>query len=294
MKGEIRPLPGFAYFAPNSVDEAVSLLKKHQEGARLLAGGTDLLLDMKQRIVWPAAMLDLNRIPNFSTIEMRGDDLHIGAMTRLNNIRDSATVKERAPLLSEAIGRLAASPIRNRATIGGNLCNASPAADTAPPLLVLDASLRLRGPDGERIVKISEFFVGPGQTVRKADEVLTEVVIPCETGRSAFAKLGRRKSFTLSIVSVAGFGVIKDGKFTDVRVALGAVAPTPIRSRMIEDALRGLAADEEHIARAVKRVKQEVSPISDVRASAEYRREMAGVLTKRVLQRIAMGAEKCS
>jgi carbon-monoxide dehydrogenase medium subunit len=206
----------------------------------------------------------------------------------LNEIKKSPVVQERAPVLAEAIGVLASNPIRNRATIGGNLCNASPAADTAPPLLALDASLTLMGSDSERVVPISEFFVGPGQTVKRPDEVVKDVIIPLKKGRSAFLKLGRRKGFTLSIASVAAFGVITDGKFDDLRVALGAVAPTPIRSLKVEEALVGMEVSEERIEKAARLVKEEVNPITDVRASAAYRKEMSYVLTKRVLKKIAM------
>jgi carbon-monoxide dehydrogenase medium subunit len=293
MEGEIRPLPRFEYFAPTSLDDVVALLGKYQDGSRLLAGGTDLLLNMKKRTVWPAVVVDLNKVPGLSFVETRGNNVHIGALTRLNDIKDSAVVRGKVSVLAEAIALLAANPIRNRASIGGNLCNASPAADTAPPLLALKASVKLRGPKGERIVTLSEFFLGPGQTARKADEVLTEVIIPSEEGHSAFMKLGRRKGFTLSIVSVAGFVVTENGKFKDVRVALGAVAPTPMRSGRVEERLRGVEVSHEGIEKAAELVKGELSPISDVRASAEYRREMACVLTRRVLKRLAMGDGKC-
>ena len=289
MEGEIRPLPRFEYFAPTSLDEVVTLLKEYHDEARLLAGGTDLLLNMKKRIVWPSVVVDLNRVSKLSSVEMNGKDLRIGAMTRLNDIARSPAVREKAPLLAEAIGFLAAGPIRNRATLGGNLCNASPAADTAPPLLALEASLKLCGPEGKRDVAISEFFLGPGQTERRADEVLTEVIIPVQKGRSAFMKLGRRKGFTLSIVSVAAIGVIEDERFSDVRLALGAVAPTPMRSREAEEILRGARIDEEGISKAAELIKGTVSPITDVRASAQYRREMASVLTKRVLRSVVTG-----
>jgi len=290
MEGEIRPLPRFEYFVPASADDVITLLKKYHDGARLLAGGTDLLPNMKKRTVWPAVIVDLNRVSEFSFVDMRGNDLHIGALVRLNDVKESLAVRQKAPVLAEAIRFLAASPIRNRATIGGNLCNASPAADTAPPLLALDASVKLRGPDGERIVAVSEFFVGPGQTARRADEILTEVIIPCRESRSAFIKFGRRKGFTLSVVSAAALCVINEERFRDVRVALGAVAPTPMRCQRVEKALRGAEVDEECIEKAVELVKEEVSPITDVRASAEYRREMACIVTKRVLKRAAMGA----
>jgi len=293
METEIRPLPKFEYFAPDSLNNIVALMKEYGEEAALLAGGTDLLSNIKRLSRSPNIIVDLNRVPALSFIEIKKDALHIGAATVLNEIRKSPVVQERAPALAEAIGVLASNPIRNRATIGGNLCNASPAADTAPPLLALDASLTLQGPDSERTVGISEFFTGPGQTVRRADEIVKEVVIPFKRGRSTFLKLGRRKGFTLSIASVAAFGVITDGKFEELRVALGAVAPTPVRCWKVEEALRGVAATEERIEKAARLVKEEVNPITDVRASAAYRKEMSYVLTKRALKKIALREDSC-
>jgi len=291
METEIRPLRKFEYFAPGSLSNIVALLQEYGEEAALLAGGTDLLSNIRRLSRSPNIIVDLNRVPALSFIEIKKDALHIGAATVLNEIKKSPVVQERAPALAEAIGVLASNPIRNRATIGGNLCNASPAADTAPPLLALDASLTLQGPDSERVVPISEFFVGPGQTIRRPDEVVKEVITPFKRGRSTFLKLGRRKGFTLSIASVAAFGVITDGNFEELRVALGAVAPTPVRCRKVEEALREVAANEENIEKAARLVKDEVSPITDVRASAEYRKEMSYVLTKRALKKIAMGEE---
>lgn len=291
METEIRPLGEFEYFSPSSISHIMTMLKEYGEKATMLAGGTDLLVKMRKSTIFPSVIIDLNRVHELSFIEMRGDALHIGAATRLNEIKESPLVQEKAPVLADAIVVLASPPIRNRATIGGNLCNASPAADTAPPLLVLDASLTLLGPDSERSVKASEFFVGPRQTLMKSDEVLKEVIIPFKEGRSKFLKLGRRKGFTLSISSVAAFGVVADGRFEDLRIALGAVAPTPIRSRKAEESLTGMEITEEGIEKAARLVKEEVNPITDVRASAAYRKEMSYVLTKRVLKNIAMGEE---
>ena len=246
---------------------------------------------MKKRIVPTPVIVDINRVSELSFIEVRDDQLHIGALTRLNMIKESSIVQQKAPLLAEAIGFLAAYPIRNRATIGGNLCSASPAADTAPPLLALDASVILESSEGKRTVALSEFFTGPGQTIRKRDEVLRELKIPCREGRSAFLKLGRRKGFTLSIASAAAFGVIRDGKFEDIDIAVGAVAPTPILSQKIKEALKGSQVSIERIEKASKLIQDEVNPITDVRASAAYRREMVSLLTKRVLKKVALGEE---
>lgn len=289
MEAELRPLPKFNYFSPSSLGETLKMLRDYKGKSRLLAGGTDVLVKMKKGAVSPDVVVDLSKISELSFIELAGGNLRIGGLTRLADIGESSLVREKAQALAEAIDVLASSQVRNRATIAGNLCNASPAADTAPPLLVLDASVKLQSPDGERIVPLAEFFLGPEQTVAKPEEVLTEVIIPLQEGTSAFIKLGRRKAFTLSITSVAAFARVKNGRFEEVRVALGAVAPTPMRARKVEEALKGKEANKENIEKAAESVKEECCPITDVRASAEYRTEMAYVLTKRVLGKTGLG-----
>ena len=289
MEAEIRLLPKFDYFSPSSLGETFKLLKNYKGRVKLLAGGTDLLVKMKKRTVSADVIVDLNKISELAFIELVDDYLHIGGLTRLAVIGKASIVQERVPALAEAVNVLASPQIRNRATIAGNLCNASPAADTAPPLLALDASVKLQSADGERIVPLSQFFLGPEQTVTKPDELLTEVIIPLQEGASAFIKLGKRKAFTLSVASAAAFARVNNGKFEEVRVALGAVAPIPMRSRKVEDGLKGKDVNEENIKKAAQWVKEECRPITDVRASAEYRTEMSYVLTKRVLKKVGWG-----
>lgn len=294
MEAEVRPLPKFDYVAPSSLSEALKLLRDYQDRAKVLAGGTDLVVRLKKRLAFADVIIDLNRVSDLSFIEPIGDRLHIGGLTRLAQVKESPMVKEKALALAQAISIMASPPIRNRGTIGGNLCNSSPAADTAPPLLVLDASVKLQSADGERVVPLSQFFVGPEENVARADEILTEVMIPLQEGKSAFSKLGRRKAFTLSVVSVAAYAMANNGKFDEVRVALGAVAPTPIRSLKVEKALTGGDVSEKTIQKSAELVKMEVNPITDVRASAEYRREMSYVLTKRVLGKVGLGGKNAS
>ena len=287
MEAEVRPLPKMEYRAPSSLGEALALLKDWQGQARLLAGGTDLIPKIKKRAVAADLLIDVNRISGLSGIELGKDGLQIGGLARLAEIEVSPLVREKAPALTQALQIMACPPIRNRATIAGNLCTASPAADTAPPLLVLNASVRLQGSGGERMVPLAEFFLGPAETVKRPDEILTAVIIPLEEGRSGFLKLGRRKAFTLSIASAAAFAKTRGGRIEEVRVALGAVAPTPIRGRKVEETLKGKEANEANIAQAAEWIRSEVKPISDVRASAEYRRDMSYVLTRRVLGKVA-------
>ena len=291
MEAEVRPLPKFDYLAPSSLSEVLRLLKDYQGRARVLAGGTDLLVRLKKRLASADVIVDVNGIPELSYIESVDDHLHIGALTRLAHVKESPVVQEKASALAQAISVMASPPIRNRGTIGGNLCNSSPAADTAPPLLVLDASVKLQKLDGERIVSLSQFFVGPEENVVRADEILTEVIIPLQEGHTAAVKLGRRKAFTLSVVSAAAYAEAHDGKFGEVRLALGAVAPTPIRGLRVEKALRGEDVSREVIEKSAELVRREIKPITDVRASAEYRMEMSYILTKRVLERVALGGK---
>ena len=249
MEAEIRLLPKLDYYSPSSLGETFKLLKNYKGRVKLLAGGTDLLVKMKKRTISADVIVDLNKISELAFIELVDDYLHIGGLTRLAVIGKASIVQERVPALAEAVNVLASPQIRNRATIAGNLCNASPAADTAPPLLALDASVKLQSADGERIVPLSQFFLGPEQTVTKPDELLTEVIIPLQEGASAFIKLGKRKAFTLSVASAAAFARVNNGKFEEVRVALGAVAPIPMRSRKVEDGLKGKDVNEENIKR---------------------------------------------
>lgn len=291
---EVRPLPKFDYAAVTSLTEACELLKGYQERARLLAGGTDLLIKLKKRAVSPGFIIDLNKISNLSFIRVVSEHLHIGGLTRLAQIQKSPLVKHSTLALVEAVNTMASPPIRNRATIAGNLCTSSPGGDTAPALLALDASVKLRSMDRERTVPLTQFFLGPEQNVLRPDEILTEIILPLQKGVSAFIKLGKRNAFTRSVVSVAAFVNVNSGKFKEVRVALGAVAPTPIRSQRVEEALKGAKVGKKSITTAAESVMAELHPREpSLRASPAYRREIACVLLKRVLSNIAMGGGQC-
>lgn len=288
-------IPKFNYYRVNSLDEALELVSK-LEDFKVLAGGTDLVIDLKVRRYTVKNVVDISRIKELSYIADDGDKVRIGALTKLQAIADSPVINEKVPVLAEAVREMASWQVRNMATIGGNLCNASPAADTAPPLMVLNATLKLVSRDGEREVPITEFFLGPRKTVLKHNELLKEIVIPYEPGcGTSFIKLGRRNSFTLSVVAVATLVKVEGSKFEDVRIALNSVAPTPVRARKAEEFLKGKEVNLENIKEAAKLVLHDISPISDVRASAEYRKEMSVTLTKdsliRSLSRIGIRLE---
>ncbi|RLG76746.1 MAG: xanthine dehydrogenase family protein subunit M [Thermoprotei archaeon] len=284
----------FEYFEPRTVKEAVELLTKYGGEAKILAGGTDLIVRMKQRFIEPKYIINIKKIKELNFIEDRGDYLAIGAATKLREIEKSGIVKRKFEALYEAVRSMAGVQIRNMATIGGNLCNASPAADTAPPLLVFEAKLKIVGPNGERVVPINEFFLGPGKTVLKPNEILTEIQIPYQpedTG-SAFIKIAR-VAMDLAKVNVA-VALRTEGSIVKwVRIALGAVAPTPIRAYKTEEFLVGKELNEETLKEAAEIVKTEVKPITDIRSTAEYRREVSGVIVKdallRAYERISKG-----
>lgn len=291
---ETRPLPAFEYVAPASLAEALGLLAEHGGAAKLLAGGTDLLPRMKKRKSAPSLIIDLNRVTELSFIAEKANAIHIGGGTALSKLYDSPLLRERAGALFEAVRVMSSPGIRNRATLAGNLCNASRCADTPAPLLALDAAVKLSGRSGERIVAMSDFFTGPetgAKTVTQADEVLTEVIIPVQRGRSTFIKLGRRKGSSTAIVCAAAYAAIADGVFEEVRVALNAVGMTSVRSPAVETALRGAPASEERIAKAAALIKGEIDPIGDDRASSNYRKEMAAVVIKRALSKLAIGEQ---
>ncbi len=272
-------LPQFKYYKPQALDEALKLLNELDE-ARVIAGGTDLLIDMRIGRYRPKNIIDINDLNELKYIVDDGNWIRIGALTRLQELIDSEIVREKLPILYEAVYHMASWQIRNMATIGGNLCNASPAADTAPPLMVLEAKLRVINIEGERTIDIREFFLGPRKTVLKRNELLKEIMVPVykDYGYS-YMKLGRRNSFTLSIVSVASLLKVEDNVFSDVRIALNSIAPTPIRAFSAEKYLVGRKVTIDSIKAASKLVVKDISPITDIRATAEYRRDMAIVLT---------------
>jgi len=284
----LRTLPRIDYHRPAELEQALKLLEAFNEGCKIMAGGTDLIPGARAgRLSLPEHLhvIDISSIRELDYIIKDDDMIRIGATTRLSEIGMSTVVKEHMPILADAASQMGSLQVRNLGTIGGNLCNASPAADTAPPLLALDAKVKVRSIDNQRVVPLKEFFVGPGETILEPREILAEVQIPIrEPGvGSCFIKLGRRNAFTLSIVSVATRVEVKDGTFDNVRIALGAVAPTPIRASTAEEYCTGKEVSEQIIDEGAKLVLVEVKPISDVRAGAEYRKDMSYVTSKRAI-----------
>jgi carbon-monoxide dehydrogenase medium subunit len=255
----------FEYLEPRSVDDAVGWLSQNPETTRVLAGGTDLLVRLKRRDWSPARVINLKRIPRLADIRDDKDWTSIGALATLDALAASPLVAKRHPVLVETVHLMASPQVRALATVGGNLCNASPAADLAPPLLVLGAELRAVGPRGARSIPITKFFAGPGRSTLAAEEILVEVRVPAAEARAAFLKFSPRKSMDLAVVSVAAAN-----SGGSLRAAVGAAAPTPL----------AVPPDPAGAAAAC-------SPIDDVRASADYRRQMVRVLLRRALERVS-------
>ena len=275
-----------AYYRPRSLEEALEILAQRPGEARAVAGGTDILVKAKDGTESRAAFFDLTAVPELRGIEERGDHLWIGAGSTHTELMGSTLVARHVPALPAAGAVVGGPQIRNRGTLGGNLANASPAADTVPPLYAADAVVETVSISSRRDVPVAEFFTGPRESLLARDELITGVKVPLRPGvRGAFLRLGQRQAQAISKVSVAVAMTFREGRPDWVRVALGSVAPTVIRARETEKAL--LAGGYDGLRRAKEAVKDEVKPIDDLRSTREYRREMAAVLLERAVLKVA-------
>lgn len=294
MGPAVAQIAPFEYAAPTRLDDALHLLHRHGPQARVLAGGTDLVISMRERGLQPSCLVDLKRIAGLSGIEVDSTGaLQLGAMTLLRDIVRSAVIRERFAILAEAASKMGSVQVRNRATVGGNICNASPAADLAPPLLALDASVTIAGLDGERTLSLQVLFESDGGA-RLNGEILTGLTIPAmpERARAVFLKHSPRDAMDFTVVGVAVLAVPDpDGRtFQDVRIALGSVAATPIRVPAAEASLRGAPISAESIERAAEIAASEARPVArrPWRGSAEYRRMMVRSLTQQALEEVSL------
>ena len=272
------------YSEPLTLTEAFSILSG-VEGARVLAGGTDVVVSMREGKIAPGHLVNIKRIPGLDRIgPSGGGGLSIGALVTVGAVEVSATVRNVFPMVAEAAHQLGSLQVRNRATVGGNLCNSSPSADLAPPLIVLGAEAKIAGPKGVRSVKLEDFFTGPGKTVLLKNEILTELWVPDQPEGSccAFLKHGPRQCMDIATVNAAMMVVMKGRVCDHARIVLGAVAPVPMRARRAEAEARGKLVDEENVRRVAAVAGEECVPISDVRGSADYRREIVNVLVRRL------------
>ncbi len=279
------PLPKFDYLKPQTTEELAAALAEHGADAKLLAGGTDLLVLMRDRLVRPKYVIDVKGIEELNKLswdERRG--LTIGAAVTLNELLASEVIREHFGALWKAAGTIADPTIRDRATLVGNICNASPAADTAPALLVLDADVEVVSAKGRRVIPIREFFRGVKRTSLDRGEFVKAVRIPNppDGARGDYLKWGRTRGEDLAVVGVAALVAVSGEKI--MRIALSSVAPTPLRIFEVERIPREGGSVAEQIGKAVSIVREKISPITDVRGGKEYRIYMAGVLTKRILE----------
>lgn len=276
---------GFEYFKPATLEEACSLLAKYGSEAVIFAGGTDLLVSMRAGGIRPKYLIDIKGIQELSRIKLENGRLTVGVAVTVNALARSDVVKKEFNILIEAAKLFASAQIRNRATIGGNLCRASPSSDMVPPLLVLDAMLTAVSTKGERNISVKDFFIGPEKTCLEQGELLKDIQVqtPPKDMGTAFLKI-RRTGVDLAVVNVAVALVVGENKFKDVRIALGAVAPTPMRAYKAEAQLKGEVCTDENIDRAAETASGETNPITDVRSTAEYRREVSKVLVKRAIK----------
>jgi aerobic carbon-monoxide dehydrogenase medium subunit len=281
----------FEFIEPFTIQEAISSLVAHAGKVKVVAGGTDLLVQMRQKTLTPEYVVDVTNIPGLDYIRYdKKEGMKIGALTTISAIEGSAELLEKYPVVAKAAGHLGSPAIRNLGTLGGNLCNASPSAEMPPTLIGLSARAKIVGPEGERSVLLEEFFTGPGKTVLKNGELLTEIQLPVPSPntKGAYFRHAIRHSHDLSIVNVAIIVDVEPRKkiCKDVKIVLGAVAPTPIRARNAENALRGKKLAEDLIQEIADLASSEAKPITDVRATAWYRKEMVMVYTRRALNKI--------
>jgi CO/xanthine dehydrogenase FAD-binding subunit len=287
----------FEMYQPTTLAEASRLLKDKGPGGRFLAGGTDLVIAMKEKGLLPKYIVDLKRVPGLASIRENQDgSIAIGALTTMYAIETSALIKKKYPFLAQSAAEVGSIQIRNRATIGGNMANATPSADTAPALIALGASAKIASATGERTMPLEEFFKGPGQNAMSPDEILSEITIPKTAANlvGEYIKFSPREMMDLAYVGVAvvyNFAK-KDKKCDGARIVLGAVAPTPIRAKRAEAALEGQVLSEAVAEKAGQIAAEEAKPISDVRSSADYRRAMVGAMTKRAILNAAVGPAK--
>jgi carbon-monoxide dehydrogenase medium subunit len=276
-------LPEFDYYSCTSVREACSLLSESKGEARVFAGGTDMLVKMKHRKMVPRSLINIKRIQNLDYIRYDEESgLRIGALATVESLTNSSVVMKKFAVLGEAASMLGTPHVRSLATLGGNLCNASPAAECAPALLAIGAKVRIAGLAGERVVPLESFFTGPGETVLGPDEILTEIQVPNLPPRTGgvHLKYGSRRVD----VAVAGVSILMtvDGpRCEDVKIALSAVGPTPFRAKTAEAVLRGEVLREDKgdlVAKAAETAASETSPIDDIRGKADYRRYLIGVM----------------
>ena len=280
-------LPQFEYMTASTLEEACRLLLEHDGKAKVMAGATDLIPPMRDKVFTPEYIIDLKKIPGLDELSYDEEEgLKIGALTTLRTLEKSELVQEKNPAVSYAAKVIASTQIRAKGTLVGNICNSSPSNDSAPNLLVQGAKVNVQGVEGTRVIPIEEFFLGVRKTALKPGEIVKSVVIPPlkEDEKAAYLKFAVRKAMDLAIIGVACKLKMENGVCKDAKIALGAVAVTPILAPKAAEVLIGKELTDEVIEQAAQAAMDSCSPISDIRASKEYRKAMIGVFTKRAIR----------
>ncbi len=282
------------YHTPSTIDEVLDLLARHGADARLIAGGTDILIELERKIRAPSVLIDVTRIPGLDQIRLAGDTLHLGPLVTHNHVVGSQLAVERAYPLARACWEVGAPQIRNRGTIAGNLITASPANDSIPPLWALGASVTLKSRRGERRLPFEQFFLGVRKTALQPDEMLVDISFPAMAAneRGTFIKLALRRTQAISVVNVAVVLGFDGDKVAKARITFGSVAPTIVRAPDAENFLLGKALSDAVINTAGELATTAARPIDDIRGSAEYRAEMIRVTTIRALRMLRDKAER--
>ncbi len=279
-------LPRFEYYAPETLEAALSLLEDRGEGAFVMAGGTDMMVKMSHGRLKPKTIISLKSIPGMDMISFDpANGMMIGATTRLADILTDLRIETHYPALIQAVQTMANVEVRNMATLAGNICNAAPSADSAPPLMVMNAEVSLASVRGERRLPLSDFFRGPGLTLMQAGEIMTSIHLPApQVGRGAsYMRISARCGVDIAAVGVGVEVRVQSGVFSEARIVLGAVAPVPLRASGSEASLIGKPLNDETLELVSDMAAHESRPISDVRASADYRKRMVAVLTRRAI-----------
>jgi CO/xanthine dehydrogenase FAD-binding subunit len=278
----------FRYVSPKTIEEALKILKEERVNACLAAGCSNLLPQIRDKKLSPKLLVDITNIGELKGISQKKDKICLGPLTTIAELVNSKLLFKEYPILHQAAEQFADPVVRNNATIGGNLVTASPAADMAVPLLTLDALIKIESTRQQREVRLKDFFLAPGRTVLLEDEMITEIEFERSNinKNGCYLKLGLRKAMAIAIASIGINLEVKENKIVQVRIAMGSVAPTSIRLTATEEFLQDQEVNDELLEKAINKVREEVNPISDIRASDEYRRYVSGVLFKRAFEKL--------
>jgi carbon-monoxide dehydrogenase medium subunit len=294
MSGGLGSMNTFEYFPAKTVKEACDLLSQYGEEAKILGGGQSLVTLMKQNLVSPSYLIDIKDISEMDYIRNDDEDgLRIGALTTHRALETSEMVRETYVMLAEMERTLASIPVRNWGTVGGNLAHADPASDLAPTLMALGARVTLTGSDGERVVSLDDFFIDYFETALQSDELLTEIHVPKPGGGGGFYYKFAQRATDLAVVSVAAHLIVDPGqrdKCKDIRIVMGSVGPTPLRSKRGEDLFKGQTINDTLIEEAARLSAEDAQPTTDINGSEDYKRELIRVLVRRTIKEAAARA----